>query len=39
VKKPNESKAPWDYYKLLATVPADQAFQPLAQSRCPLVKK
>jgi branched-chain amino acid transport system substrate-binding protein len=39
VKKPTESKAPWDYYKLLATIPADQAFQPLAQSRCPLVKK
>ena len=39
VKKPAESKAPWDYYKLLATIPADQAFQPLAQSRCPSVKK
>jgi branched-chain amino acid transport system substrate-binding protein len=39
VKKPSESKGPWDYYKLLATIPGDQAFQPLAQSRCPLVKK
>jgi branched-chain amino acid transport system substrate-binding protein len=39
VKKPAESKAPWDYYKLLATIPADQAFQPLAASRCPLLKK
>ena len=39
VKKPAESKAPWDYYKLLATIPADQAFQPLSASRCPLVKK
>ena len=39
VKKPSESKARWDDYKLLATVPGDQAFQPLAQSRCPLVKK
>ncbi|RZN31191.1 ABC transporter substrate-binding protein [Bradyrhizobium sp. Leo121] len=39
VKKPQESKGPWDYYKLLATIPADQAFQPLAQSRCPLIKK
>jgi branched-chain amino acid transport system substrate-binding protein len=39
VKKPAESKRPWDYYKLLATIPAEQAFQPLSQSRCPLVKK
>jgi branched-chain amino acid transport system substrate-binding protein len=39
VKKPAESKGPWDYYKLIATIPGDQAFQPLAQSRCPLVKK
>jgi branched-chain amino acid transport system substrate-binding protein len=39
VKTPAESKEPWDYYKLLATVPGDQAFLPLAQSRCPLVKK
>ncbi len=39
VKKPSESKAPWDYYKLVATVPAEQAFAPLADSKCPLVKK
>jgi branched-chain amino acid transport system substrate-binding protein len=39
VKKPSESKGRWDDYKLLATVPGDQAFQPLADSRCPLVKK
>ncbi|MGQ9367082.1 ABC transporter substrate-binding protein [Azospirillum sp. ST 5-10] len=39
VKKPSESKQPWDYYKVLATVPGDQAFLPLAQSECPLVKK
>ncbi|AVT79367.1 ABC transporter permease [Rhodopseudomonas palustris] len=39
VKKPSESKGRWDYYKLLATVPGDQAFQPLSESRCPLVKK
>jgi branched-chain amino acid transport system substrate-binding protein len=39
VKKPAESKYPWDYYKLVATVPADQAFLPLSESRCPLVKK
>ncbi|ABD05265.1 ureA/short-chain amide ABC transporter [Rhodopseudomonas palustris HaA2] len=38
VKKPSESKGRWDYYKLLATVPGDQAFQPLSASRCPLVK-
>jgi branched-chain amino acid transport system substrate-binding protein len=39
VKKPSESKGRWDDYKLLATVPGDQAFQPLSESRCPLVKK
>jgi branched-chain amino acid transport system substrate-binding protein len=39
VKKPSESKGRWDDYKLLGTIPGDQAFQPLALSRCPLVKK
>jgi branched-chain amino acid transport system substrate-binding protein len=39
VKKPEESKRPWDYYKLVATTPADQAFRPLSESACPLVKK
>jgi branched-chain amino acid transport system substrate-binding protein len=39
VKKPSESKGRWDDYKLIGTVPGDQAFQPLALSRCPLVKK
>jgi branched-chain amino acid transport system substrate-binding protein len=39
VKKPSESKGRWDDFKLLATIPGDQAFQPLSQSRCPLVKK
>jgi branched-chain amino acid transport system substrate-binding protein len=39
VKTPAESKAPWDYYKRLATIPGDDAFQPLALSRCPLIKK
>jgi branched-chain amino acid transport system substrate-binding protein len=39
VKKPSESKGRWDVYKLLATVPGSEAFQPLEQSRCPLVKK
>jgi branched-chain amino acid transport system substrate-binding protein len=37
VKKPEESKAPWDYYKLRATIPADQAFRPLSEGKCPLV--
>ncbi|HYN16016.1 MAG TPA: ABC transporter substrate-binding protein [Terriglobales bacterium] len=39
VKSPSESKGPWDYYKLIATIPGDQAFQPLSLSRCPLIKK
>ena len=39
VKKPAESKGAYDYYKLLATIPGDQAFRPLAESECPLVKK
>ena len=38
VKKPSESKGEWDLYKLLATVPADQAFRPLDKGGCPLVK-
>ena len=38
VKKPEESKGPWDYYKTLATIPAGQAFRPLDQGGCPLVK-
>ena len=38
VKKPAESKGPWDYYKIRATIPADQAFRPLNQGECPLVK-
>ena len=39
VKKPQESKGRWDDYKLLATVPGNEAFQSLELSRCPLVKK
>jgi branched-chain amino acid transport system substrate-binding protein len=39
VKKPAESKGAWDYYKLRATIPAEQAFRPLDQGDCPLVKK
>jgi branched-chain amino acid transport system substrate-binding protein len=39
VKKPSESKGPWDYYKLIQTVPGDQAFRPIDKGDCPLVKK
>jgi branched-chain amino acid transport system substrate-binding protein len=39
VKKPGESNGAWDYYKLVSTIPAEQAFQPLSESKCPLVKK
>ena len=39
VKKPQESKAPWDYYHIRQVIPADEAFTPLAKSECPLVKK
>ena len=39
VKKPEESKGPWDYYKLVGTTPAEQAFRSLSESSCPLVKK
>jgi len=39
VKKPSESKGAWDYYKLRATIPAEQAFRPLEAGDCPLVKK
>ena len=39
VKKPAESTVPWDYYHVRATIPAAEAFQPLAASKCPLVAK
>jgi branched-chain amino acid transport system substrate-binding protein len=39
VKKPSESKGPWDLYKLVGTVPGDQAFTPLSESKCALLKK
>jgi branched-chain amino acid transport system substrate-binding protein len=39
VKKPEESKEPWDYLKVVQTVPGEQAFRPLDQGGCPLVKK
>ncbi|MBN9236468.1 MULTISPECIES: ABC transporter substrate-binding protein [Phyllobacteriaceae] len=38
VKKPSESKQPWDYYKVLATIPGDEAYIKPAESGCPLVK-
>ncbi len=38
MKKPSESKGPWDYYKLLATIPAEEAFRPLSANACPLVR-
>ena len=37
VKKPSESKGPWDYYKLVREIPAAEAFRPLDQGECPLV--
>lgn len=39
VKKPSESKGDWDYYKLRSIVPRDEAYRPLSESTCPLVKK
>ena len=39
VKKPSESKGPYDYYKLVATIPANEAFRPITEGDCPLVKK
>jgi branched-chain amino acid transport system substrate-binding protein len=39
VKKPEESKGPWDYYKFIRTIPGDEAFRPMAEGECPLVKK
>jgi branched-chain amino acid transport system substrate-binding protein len=38
VKKPSESKYPWDYFKLLQTIPADEAFRPLDEGGCPLAR-
>ena len=39
VKKPSESKGPWDFYKLVGTVAGDQAFTPLSESKCAMLKK
>ncbi len=38
VKKPGESKGAWDYYKPRAIIPAEEAFRPLSEGKCPLVK-
>ncbi len=38
IKKPEESKYPYDYYKLVSTIPADQAFRPLSEGGCPMIK-
>jgi len=39
VKKPSESKGPWDYYKIIGTIPGDQAFQSLEAGGCPLARQ
>ncbi|MBB3988265.1 branched-chain amino acid transport system substrate-binding protein [Sagittula marina] len=39
VKTPEESKGPWDYYKVLRTIPGDEAFRPIEQSACPLLDR
>ena len=39
VKTPDESRGPWDYYKIVATIPGDQAFRPAGEDGCPLVKR
>ena len=38
VKKPSESKGAWDYYKLIATTPGDEAYRPLAEGHCSFLK-
>jgi branched-chain amino acid transport system substrate-binding protein len=38
VKTPGESKGPYDLYKLVTTIPAAQAFRPLAEGGCPFIK-
>jgi branched-chain amino acid transport system substrate-binding protein len=39
VKKPSESTEPWDYYKVVQTIPAAEAYTKLADSKCPILKK
>jgi branched-chain amino acid transport system substrate-binding protein len=38
VKRPNEQKYPWDYYKIVTVIPGSEAFRPLSESECPLVR-
>jgi branched-chain amino acid transport system substrate-binding protein len=38
VKDPKESKYPWDYYKVIQTIPGDEAYTAKADSKCPLWK-
>jgi branched-chain amino acid transport system substrate-binding protein len=38
VKKPEESTGPFDYYKLLQTTPAEEAFRPLSEGGCPMIR-
>jgi branched-chain amino acid transport system substrate-binding protein len=39
VKTPTESSGPWDYYKIIATIPGDQAFRAAGEDGCPLIKR
>ena len=39
VKTPAESTGPWDYYKILATIPGEQAFRPAGEDGCPLIRR
>jgi len=39
VKKPSESKGPWDYFKLVATTPGDEAYRPLGEGHCEFIGK
>jgi branched-chain amino acid transport system substrate-binding protein len=39
VKAPADSKAPYDYYNLVRTIPGEEAFRPMEQGECPLVRK
>jgi branched-chain amino acid transport system substrate-binding protein len=39
VKTPSESKAPWDYYEVLARIPGDEAYRPMSEGGCPLVNQ
>jgi branched-chain amino acid transport system substrate-binding protein len=38
VKAPAESRGPWDYYRLVATIPGEEAFRPMSEGNCPLVR-